>query len=140
MISGDQTAEMVAFSDISLGSIAHSQPRVILSVSLRVLGRHDAFLIVGCTSHCSVYGTRSVLASLPCALSARVQWVRTGCKGLLGVDTSVPTVRAALEANIWFKKSGLELCVHFYIGESASTSTVRLVGCCMYICMRACDF
>lgn len=104
MTSGEQTAGMVAFSDISLGSIVHSQPRAILSASLRVLGRHDAFPLVGCTSHCSMYGSRSLLASAPWALRARVQWVRTGCKGLLGVETSVLTVRPALEANFWLKK------------------------------------
>lgn len=140
MTSGEQTAGMVAFSDISLGTIVHSQPRAILSASLRVLGRHDAFLLVGCTSHCSVYGSRSLLASAPWALRARVQGVRTGCKGLLGVDTSVLTVRPALEANFWLEKIGLELCVHFKISESASASIVKLVGCCMYVYMKAGSF
>lgn len=77
-------------------------------------------------------GIRSVLASAPYALSTRVQWVRSGCEGLLGMDASVPMVRAALEANFWFKKIGLELCVHFKNSESASTSIVELVGCCIY--------
>lgn len=73
-----------------------------------------------------------MLASAPCALSARVQWLRTGCKGLLEVHISAPTVKAALETNFWFKKIGLKLRVHFYNSESASTSIVKLVGCCMY--------
>lgn len=41
-------------------------------------------------------------------------------------------LRAALEAKFWFKRIGLELCVHFKNSESASTSIVKLVGCCMY--------
>lgn len=73
-----------------------------------------------------------MLASALCALSARTQWVRSACKGLLGVNTSILTVRAALKADFWIKKIALELRTHFLNSESASTSIVKLVGCCMY--------
>lgn len=64
MTSGDQTAGMVAFPGIFLGSIVDSQPRVVLSASLRVLGRHDAFLVVGRASHCSVLWDQAGVGAL----------------------------------------------------------------------------